>query len=486
MTASQKALERSANMSQAQSELGVVGLGVMGRNLLLNMAEHGFSAAGYDVDPLQVEALQREAGSLPAAGVQDVPGFCAALRKPRAIILLVPSGKIVDSVIADLLPYLEKGDLVIDSGNSHFRDTERRQTELEARGLNFFGMGISGGESGARHGPSLMLGGAQQAYARVQPVLEAAAARVDGEPCAAYLGPRSAGHYVKMVHNGIEYAIMQLIAESYDLLKRGLQLSNDTLSDLFAAWDRAELNSYLVEISARIFKQKDEISGERLVDKILDAARQKGTGQWASQDALNLHVPTPAIDAAVALRSLSGLEEERSALAARFGVPRRAYQGERPVLVEQIRGALYAGMLLAYAQGMAQLRAASQAYGYNLDLSTVARIWRGGCIIRSALLEPIRAAYSRRPDLAHLLSDEVLGNIAAERTADLRKVVQTAADLELPAPGMMASLAYFDSLRAGKLPTNLIQAQRDYFGAHTYERSDMEGSFHTEWAQEDN
>jgi 6-phosphogluconate dehydrogenase len=387
----------------------------------------------------------------------------------------------VDAVIQDLLPYLEKGDLLIDSGNSHFTDTDLRQKTLEAKGLHFFGMGISGGEAGARYGPSMMPGGPQQAYEVVRPVLEACAARVNDDPCVAYLGPRSAGHYVKMVHNGIEYGIMQLIAETYDLLSRGLGLTNDELSDLFDRWNRAELNGYLIEIAARVFQKMDDASGNHLVDMILDVARQKGTGMWASQDALALHIPTPTIDASVAMRNLSGLEDERAAIFKKWGANPLPYQGERAAFIEQIRRALYAAMILSYAQGMAQLHAASQSYEYNLDLSTVARIWRGGCIIRSALLEPIRAAYSRQPDLPHLLLDETLGSAVAERAANLRFIIQTAAGLGIPTPALMASLAYYDGLRAGHLPANLIQAQRDFFGAHTYERVDKRGVFHTQW-----
>ena len=468
-------------MAQKQYDLGMVGLGVMGRNLLLNMADHGFTVAGYDKDSQKVEALRSEAGNRPIQGADDVAGFVSLLKKPRTIMLLVPAGKIVDAVIADLLPRLETGDLIIDAGNSHFMDTDRRQQELEPKGLHFFGMGVSGGESGARHGPSMMPGGPKQAYGIVRAVLEACAAHVDGDPCVTYLGPRSAGHYVKMVHNGIEYGIMQLIAETYDLLKRGLDLTNDELAALFAEWNRAELNSFLVEITADIFRRVDPTTGKHLVDLILDVARQKGTGEWTTQDALELHVPTPTIDMAVAMRNLSGQEEERSAMAKKFGASVQTYKGDRTAMIEHLRRALYASTILTYAQGMEQLRAASQKYEYDLDLAAIARIWRGGCIIRSALLEPIYHAYSRQPVVSHMLLDNTLGNAVAERTADLRLVAQTAAGLGIPASGLMSSLAYFDGLCVGHLPANLIQAQRDYFGAHTYERIDQSGVFHTEW-----
>ena len=471
-------------MTAQKNQIGMVGLGVMGRNLLLNMAEHGFAVAGYDKDPQKVTTLRAEAGQLPIQGAENVADFVAMLQVPRAVMLLVPAGPVVDAVIRDLLPHLEKGDLIIDAGNSHFTDTDLRQATLEAKGLHFFGMGVSGGEAGARHGPSMMPGGPEPAYSVVQPILEAVAAQVDGEPCVIYLGPRSAGHYVKMVHNGIEYGMMQLIAETYDLLRHGPGLTDDELGDLFESWNQAELSGYLVEITGDIFRKVDEITGKRLVDVVLDAARQLGTGMWTSQDALALGVPTPTIDVAVAMRNLSGLEDERSAIVRNFGTTTQIYRGERDELIEHARGALYATIFLTYAQGMAQLRAASDAYKYGLDLSAVARIWRGGCIIRSALLEPIRSAYSHQPDLPHLLLDETLGNVVSERIAGLRRTVQTATALGIPAPALMTSLAYYDSLRARHLPANLIQAQRDFFGAHTYERVDKRGVFHTQWIEE--
>jgi len=468
-------------MTQDQYQIGMVGLGVMGRNLLLNMADHGYAVAGYDNDIKKVEALRLETEGRPIKGAETVTDFAAMLHKPRVVMMLVPAGSIVDTVISDLLPHLETGDLLIDAGNSHFKDTDRRQKELESNGLHFFGMGVSGGESGARHGPSMMPGGPQQAYGVVRPVLEACAANVDGEPCVTYLGPRSAGHYVKMVHNGIEYGIMQLIAEVYDLLKRGLGVRNDELSALFAGWNQAELNSYLMEITTNIFQKVDEGTGQHLVDTILDVARQKGTGEWTTQDALELHVPTPTVDMAVAMRNLTGQEEERASMAKKFGTPQAVYQGHRTEMIEHLRRALYTSTILTYAQGMEQLRAASQEYGYNLDLSAVARIWRGGCIIRSALLEPIYLAYRGQPQVPHLLLDDMLGNAVSERIEDLRFVIKTAIDLQLPASALMSCLAYYDGLRSGHLPANLIQAQRDYFGAHTYERIDKSGIFHTEW-----
>ncbi len=471
-------------MTEAKSRLGMVGLGVMGRNLLLNMAEHSFSVAGYDKDPQKVSQLHTEAGDLPIQAAENVTDFVAMLQMPRAVMLLVPAGPIVDNVIRDLLPHLAQGDMIIDAGNSHFTDTDLRERTLEAKGLHFFGMGVSGGEAGARHGPSMMPGGPQQEYKVVQDILEAASAHVDGEPCVAYLGPHSAGHYVKMVHNGIEYGMMQLIAETYDLLKRGLGLTDDELGELFSDWNQAELNGYLVEITADIFRKVDDVTGKRLVDVVLDAAHQLGTGMWTSQDALALHVPTPTIDTAVVIRNLSGLEDQRSAISQKYGKIISRLPGGRKRVLEQARRALYAAIILTYAQGFAQLSAASQAYQYNLDLATVARIWRGGCIIRSALLEPIRAAYQHDPALLHLLLDKTIGKLVADRLDDLRSLVQTCTGLGLPVPAYMASLAYIDSLRSTHLPANLIQAQRDYFGAHTYERVDERGVFHTQWSKE--
>jgi len=468
-------------MIQEKFDIGMVGLGVMGRNMLLNMAEHGFSVAGYDKDPKRVAQLRDEAGKLPVQGTENVPDFLAILKKPRAVMMLVPAGPIVDSVIHDLLPHLDRGDLVIDAGNSHFTDTDLRQKTLEEKGLHFFGMGVSGGEDGARHGPSMMPGGPKQAYSVVRSVLEACAAQVDGEPCVTYLGPRSAGHYVKMVHNGIEYGIMQLLAETYDLLRNGLELSDDELGDLFDEWNQAELNGYLVEITADIFRKVDDETGVRLIDVVLDAARQKGTGMWTSQDALELHEPTPNIDVAVAMRNLSGLDGERAAISKKFGGYQAIFEGDPQKLIGQIRHSLYAAIIMTYAQGMAQLRSASQEYEYDLNLSDVARIWRGGCIIRSALLEPIREAYSKQPHLLNLLLDETLGKAVSKYVVDLRTVARTAIELGIPAPGFTSALNYYDSLRAKRLPANLIQAQRDYFGSHTYERVDERGVFHTEW-----
>ncbi len=469
-------------MREDKFDIGMVGLGVMGRNLALNIADHGFSVAGYDKDSGKVDKLAQEAGERKVTGAKSVEALIAALRSPRALIALVPAGRAVDSVIQDLLPHLEQGDLIIDGGNSHYVDTDRRAAELSKSGIHFFGMGISGGEAGARHGPSMMPGGDRQAYERVKPILEAAAAKVSGDPCVTYLGPRSAGHYVKMVHNGIEYAIMQLIAESYDIMKRGLGLGNDDLAQVFSEWRDAELHGYLIEITADIFQQPDDLKDGRLIDRILDAARQKGTGMWTAQSAMDLQVPTMTVDTAVAMRNLSADKDRRQAAAEALGSPECRLEVEAPEFLTQLKEAMYAAVIIAYAQGMSLLRVASEEMEYDLDLADVARIWRGGCIIRSDLLEPIRSAYGSQPDLVNLLLDKDLGGEVVRREGDLRAVISAALGAGIPCPALMASLGYFDALRSVWLPANLIQAQRDYFGSHTYERIDRPGIFHTEWA----
>jgi 6-phosphogluconate dehydrogenase len=464
-----------------EHDIGMVGLGVMGRNLLLNMADHGFSVAGYDKDTSKVEALRKESMERPVHGAESIEKFIALLRRPRAVIMLVPAGAPVDSVIDELRPLLQKGDVIVDAGNSYFKDTDVRARGLSDKGIQYLGVGVSGGEEGARHGPSIMPGGPRDAYERVRPLFEAAAAKVDGDPCVTYLGPRSAGHFVKMVHNGIEYGIMQLIAETYDLMKRGLGLNDDELHDVYTNWNQEDLNGYLMEITGNIFSKVDEKTGKRLIDEILDVARQKGTGMWTSQSAMELQLPIPTIDMAVAIRDLSVFEDERQKAAKLLGRPPGRFEGERNALLGDLRRALLTGIIMTYAQGMALLGAASRRYHYGLDLEAVARIWRGGCIIRSALLEEIRAAYRKQPDLPNLLLDQVLSTkVVADQNA-LRRVVCTASNLGLPAPALMTALSYFDGYRSPWLPANLIQAQRDYFGSHTYERIDAKGTFHTQW-----
>jgi 6-phosphogluconate dehydrogenase len=421
---------------------------------------------------------------LDVRGVDSLPALTGSLRTPRAVMMLVPAGAPVDAVLREIVPHLEQGDIIIDGGNSYFKDTDLRAKALAAKGILYLGVGISGGEHGARHGPSMMPGGPPEAYERVRPIFEAVAAQVDGAACVTYLGPGSAGHFVKMVHNGIEYGLMQLIAETYDLMKRGLHLTDDDLHAVYRDWNRAELSSYLLEITANIFSKVDDKTGQRLVDVILDAAKQKGTGMWTSQAAMELQVPAPTIDVAVAMRNLSGLEGERVDAS-------RVLSGPSPIVhvapegfIDRLRSTFYTGMIITFAQGMALLGSASQSYRYDLRLENVARIWRGGCIIRAALLDEIVAAFHARPDLPNLLMDPHLEQEVAARQEDMRTVVRIAAERGIPVPGLMASLAYFDAYRSAWLPANLIQAQRDYFGAHTYERTDAKGVFHTHW-QED-
>ena len=463
-------------------EVGLIGLGVMGRNLAYNMADHGYSVVGYDRDGGKGKELAKGAGRGESVrGSASLKEFVRLLRQPRTVILLVPAGDAVDRVIKQLLPYLEPGDLIIDSGNSRYGDTDRRGRSVAAKGLLFIGMGISGGERGARYGASLMPGGPWEAYERVRPILEAIAARVDGEPSVAYLGPGSAGHYVKMVHNGIEYGLMQLIAETYDLMKRGLGLSPAELQSVYHRWHEGELNSYLLEITLRILARRDEKSGGPLVDMILDKAGQKGTGEWTAADALELEVPTPTIDAAVVMRNLSARKSEREAAARVLDGDPAAFSGDRQGIIDHLGNALYAGFIITYAQGMALLREAARAHGYGLNLGEVARVWQGGCIIRAKMLKDIRAAYQAEPQLADILLDPHLGGEVLRRREDLRQVVCAAGDMGLPVPALAVSLAYFDAYRSNWLPANLIQAQRDFFGAHTYERVDQPGIFHTEW-----
>ena len=469
---------------QQHNEIGMVGLGVMGRNFALNMADHGFSVAGYDKDVAKVEALRQESKERKVHGAVEIQQFIGQLRQPRAVMLLVPAGAPVDSVIKDLLPHLDAGDLIIDAGNSYFKDTDVRARDLTAKGIQFLGVGVSGGEEGARHGPSIMPGGPKEAYERVRPIFEAAAAKVNGDPCVAWMGPGSAGHFVKMVHNGIEYGIMQLLAETYDLLKRGVGLNDDEVGQVFATWNQGELTGYLVEITSHIFSKQDEKTGKRLIDEILDVAKQNGTGLWTSQSAMELQVPTPTIDLAVAMRDLSVFAKDREQAGAIYQRPFRHCNDGREIFLPQLGRALFAGMVIVYAQGMALLAAASDKYEYHLDLEAVARIWRGGCIIRAALLEDVCAAFLAKRDLPNLLLDPNVSHKLMEHQEDLRLVVCQAAEAGVPAPGLMVSLGYFDAYRSAWLPANLIQAQRDYFGAHTYERIDAKGAFHTEWEKE--
>jgi 6-phosphogluconate dehydrogenase len=464
-------------------KIGVVGLGVMGHNLALNMERNGFPVVGYDVDGAKTRAfLTGPAAGKAIAGASSPAELMAALEEPRRILMMVPAGKAVDSAIAHLTPHLAPGDILTDGGNSFFMDTERRNKELEVEGFNFVGMGVSGGEEGALWGPSLMPGGQRQAWEHLAPILRAIAARAeDGQPCVEYIGPRGAGHHVKMVHNGIEYGDMQLIAETYDVLHRGLGLSAAELHDVFAEWNSGELRSYLIEITADIFGKVDEETGRPLVDLILDEAQQKGTGKWASQNALDVGAPLQTINAAVESRIISALKAERMNAGRLIRGPEIRYSGEKRRLIDAARDALYASKITSYAQGLGLLKIASDEYKYDLRMGGIAKIWRAGCIIRATLLNDIMAAYQRNPGLVNLLLDDAFRSAVESRQTSWRFVVQTAVGMGIPVLALGASLAYFDAYRSGRLPANLTQAQRDYFGAHTYRRVDREGTFHTEW-----
>jgi 6-phosphogluconate dehydrogenase len=468
-------------MSNNLFDFGMVGLGVMGRNLLLNIADHGFSAIGFDKDETKTAALEAAATQgTTVKGVPDLAHMVQQLKTPRKVMMLVPAGKPVDDVIASLLPLLEKGDVIIDGGNSHYTDTLRRVKSLEGTGVNFMGMGVSGGEQGARTGPSMMPGGNEEAYQYLKPILESIAAKVDGEPCVAYLGKGGAGHYVKMVHNGIEYAIMQLISESYTLLKHA-GLTNDRLHEVFKSWNEGLLQSFLVEITADIFLQKDDKTDGYLVDVISDKAGSKGTGKWTSQDSMELPVAVPVIDTAVAMRTLSGYKDERVKAAALYPSP------ESPVstdaFVKEVHDALYFATILSYAQGLAMLYQASKDLAMDIPLPKVVSVWRGGCIIRSSLLSVFSKAYGESPELSNILLNQDVANLVKSIEGNTRKVVAKAILAGIPAAGFMSTLGYFDAYRSETMSTNLIQAQRDYFGAHTYQRIDTPGTFHTEWGQ---
>ena len=470
-------------MSESKYDLGMIGLGVMGRNLVLNMADHKFSVVGFDKDMKKVDALEKEAGERDVKGARSLQEFISSLNKPRAVMMLVPAGAPVDSVIKEVLPHLEAGDLIIDGGNSHYVDTNRHEKELSPKGIHFLGVGISGGEKGARFGPSMMPGGAKEAYATVKPIFEAVAAKVNGDPCVTYLGPGSAGHYVKSVHNGIEYALIELISETYNIFKRGLGLSNDELHQIYKKWNEGLLESFLIEITEKIFLQPADDAKGRLIDLIKDQAKQKGTGKWTSQDAMELQVPVPLIDLAVDMRDMTGYKKERVDAAKILKGPDAKLSEDKEKLIGKMESALYFAMITAYAQGMALLRKASDEYKYNLDPEAIARIWRGGCIIRARLLEDIRQAFTRKADLPNLMVDQNFAGDLNKRQDDVRSIIQLAVKAGIPVPGFMAALSYFDSYCSEWLPANLIQAQRDFFGSHTYERIDKEGVFHTEWGK---
>jgi 6-phosphogluconate dehydrogenase len=459
--------------------VGMLGLGVMGQNLALNLADKGFSVGGHDAWPEPVDRFVAAGAGADIAGYKALGAFVAALERPRRIILLVKAGEVVDHTLATLVPLLEPGDMVIDGGNEFFEHTERRAREMAGRGLRYFGMGVSGGEEGARHGPSLMPGGDRSGYDEMAPMLTKIAAQADGA-CVTYVGPGGSGHYVKMVHNGIEYGDMQLIAEAYDVLRHLAGLSNAELAATFAEWNRGELESYLIEITADIFAKRDPEGHGELIDAIADRASMKGTGKWAVQQAAELAAPVPTMASAVDARVLSADRATREQ--ARVLPGPRPQAGDRS-LVAPVRDALYAAKICAYAQGMAMLRAASAARGWELRLAELARIWTGGCIIRAQFLGRVKDAFTRDPALVNLLVDESFRSELAVRQAALRKVVATALSAGIPVPAHASALAYYDTLRRERLPLNLTQAQRDYFGAHTYERIDRPGSFHTRWGE---
>jgi 6-phosphogluconate dehydrogenase len=468
----------------AQAEIGLIGLGTMGANLALNIAEKGFRIAVFNRTVARTRQFHASAGDLAHRIVpcETLQALAAAIRQPRPIILLIKAGEAVDEQIAGLRPQLAPGDIVIDSGNANFRDTQRRFASLQASGLTFIGMGISGGEEGARHGPSIMVGGSAESYARVENILAAIAAKFAGEPCAAWLGPDGAGHFVKTVHNGIEYADMQMIAEIYGILRDGLRLTPAAMSAIFARWNGGPLQSYLIEITAEVLAANDPGTGKPVVDVILDRAGQKGTGRWSVIEAAMLGVPATAMEAAVAARSLSAMKAERETAATAYRLPPSPiYAKDRAALIAQLEGALLAGKIAAYAQGFAVMDAASRAFGWNLPLATIAKIWRAGCIIRSQFLGQIAAAFAASGALPNLLLSPPFVDLMRQSHGSLRAVVARAAEAAIPVPALSAALAHFDCYRQARGTANLIQAQRDFFGAHGFERVDAPDGHHGPW-----
>jgi 6-phosphogluconate dehydrogenase len=466
------------------AQIGVTGLAVMGRNLARNFARHGHRVAIHNRSYAKTESLLAEAGSegtfLPARSMAD---FVASLEKPRRVLIMVKAGAPTDAVIEELIPLLEDGDIVIDAGNAHFPDTIRREKKLAELGLHFVGTGVSGGEEGALNGPSIMPGGSRESYESLGPLLESIAAVVDGVPCCTYVGPNGAGHFVKMVHNGIEYADMQLIAEAYDLIRQGTGASAAEISTIFKTWNEGDLESFLIEITAEVLGHKDAKTGKAFVDIVLDQAEQKGTGRWTVQNALDLGVPITGIAEATFARALSGSVPQREA--ARAKLPGNAAEWsvqDRDGFVEDVRQALYASKVVAYSQGFDQIAAASAEYNWNIDRGAMASIWRGGCIIRARFLNRITEAYERNPELPLLLADDYFADAVGNSLSAWRRVVAGAAQNGVPTPAFSSSLAYYDGIRAERLPAALVQGQRDFFGAHTYHRVDAEGSFHTEWS----
>ena len=470
-------------MVQATAQIGVTGLGVMGRNLARNFARHGYTVALHNRTTSRTTAMVGQFGHegnfVPAETAEE---FARALERPRRLVIMVNAGPATDAVIDEFAPLLEPGDMIIDGGNAHFGDTRRREAQLKQQGLHFVGMGVSGGEEGALNGPSIMPGGSAESYQSLGPMLETISAHVDGTPCCTHIGPDGAGHFVKMVHNGIEYADMQLIAEAYDLLRHGVGLAPAQIAETFRTWNQGRLDSYLIEITAEVLAHTDASTNQPFVDIVLDQAEQKGTGRWTVQDALDLGVPVSGIAEAVFARSLSGHADLRRAA--------RGLPGPKPTATEaaafadQVEQALYASKLVSYGQGWHMMAVGGQEYGWSLDLGQIATIWRGGCIIRAVFLDRIRAAYENNAELPTLLVDEEFGKDLAAAQDAWRAVVGTAVRLGIPVPGFSAALAYYDALRAERLPAALVQGLRDFFGAHTYRRTDREGTFHTLWAED--
>jgi len=471
---------------EQKAKIGMVGLAVMGENLALNIERNGFPIAVYNRDPKKVDAfMQRAAGKhvIPTKSPQE---FMAALERPRKAILLVKAGEAVDWTIDQLKPYMDPGDIIIDGGNSFFVDSERREKQLKSEGFNFIGSGVSGGEQGALWGPSLMPGGDKGAYEQIRPIWEAIAAKVDDGPCVTFIGTGGSGHFVKMVHNGIEYGDMQLIAEAYDMMRNILGMSADEMADVFDEWNAGDLNSFLIEITAKALRVKDPDTGKPLVDLVLDKAGQKGTGKWTSESALDLGIVVPTIDASVDARTISSRKDERVEASKQIAGPNAPkYAGDRKALVAAIRDALYASKICSYAQGMNLIRKGSEAYNWGINLGEVSRIWKAGCIIRAQFLDKIKQAYQRRPDLPNLVLDPDFKAWMEKSQANWRLAVATAVQHGVPVLAMSASLGYFDMYRTANLPLNLTQAQRDFFGSHTYERTDKPelGFIHTEWEE---
>lgn len=467
-----------------KQDIGIIGLGLMGKNLSLNLESRGFSVSLYNRSFNKTEEFLVEAKGKRFTGAKNLQEFSQSLERPRKILLIVKAGASADEVIESLVPYLEKGDILIDGGNAHFEDTIRRHAALKEQGIHLMDISFSGGEKGALEGPAIMPAGDREAYEQVEPFLAAISAKVEGKPGFTYLGPAGAGHYVKMVHNGIEYSDMQLISEAYFILKQGLGLSTEELYEVFAEWNEGELNSYLIEITADIFTKTDSQTGEALLDVIEDAAAQKGTGKWASQNALDLGTPLSIITESVFARIMSSLKEERIYASKRLiGPAQKEAIKDKDSFIEAVRKALYLSKISAYTQGFAQLKAASASYGWSLPYGEIAFTFRGGCIIRAQFLTKITEAYSQNPNIKNLLLEPYFKDIAEKYQSALRETLVMAIQAGIPVPAFFSALAYFDSYRTETLPANLLQAQRDYFGAHTYRRTDQEGVFHTDWSQ---